>query len=117
MHAARHYIAQDNGLVQVWEGRISWLMGGMRQMETEPVLRYSMPGLFSFSEELIRILWTAIHDSGSFSMSGTSGTLPSISGIFYMHNFLIKDPGKRVQCDGCAGNYPASIPGTHVNTS
>jgi len=34
---------------------------------------------------------------------GTSGTLPAFSGIFFLYNFLVRDPGKRVQCAGCAG--------------
>ena len=35
--------------------------------------------------------------------SGTSGTLPAFSGIFFMYIFLVRDPGKQVQCAGSAG--------------
>jgi hypothetical protein len=35
--------------------------------------------------------------------TGTSGTLPAISGIFFLYYFLVRDPGKQVQSAGCAG--------------
>jgi hypothetical protein len=34
---------------------------------------------------------------------GTSGTLPHISGIFFLYNFLAGYSGKQVQCAGSAG--------------
>jgi hypothetical protein len=32
-----------------------------------------------------------------------SSTLPVFSGIFFLYIFLVKDPGKQVQCAGSAG--------------
>ena len=40
---------------------------------------------------------------------GTSGTLPAYSGIFFLYNFLVRDPGKRVQCDASAGTGAGSL--------
>ena len=40
---------------------------------------------------------------------GTSGTLPAYSGIFFLYNFLVRDPGKWVQCDASAGTGAGSL--------